>query len=386
MTTLYLVRHAEAEGNLYRRIHGNYNSILTDNGLLQVAAVADRFADIPLDAIYSSDLHRAQETARAIAKTSGLALRTNAGLREINLGQWEDRTWGSVEIEDAARMEQFRMGSPDFSVPDGESFDDLKSRLHRTISDIAAAHEGETVAIVSHGTAIRYALAAFLLLGHHEMDQLGHSDNTAVTCLAVEGDRANLVFADDNSHLSEEISTFARQHWWKEEKGATLDANLYFAPVDFSQILYKGLYLSCRQEGFVELGRDMAIFERQHYLEKAEELLARDSKSLLCTMRRNSIVGMLQLDKERDSAEKAGYISFFYMLPEYREAGLGVQMLGEAVSIYRPLGRAYLRLSCGADNPRALAFYRRHGFAVIAETEEAFGKLYLMQKYIGYGE
>ena len=51
MTTLYLIRHAEAEGNLYRRIHGQYNSLITDNGYRQIQALQERFADVPIDAV-----------------------------------------------------------------------------------------------------------------------------------------------------------------------------------------------------------------------------------------------------------------------------------------------------------------------------------------------
>ena len=58
MTRIYLVRHAEAEGNLYRRIHGWYDSLITDNGYRQIAALAHRFEGIPVDAVYSSDLFR----------------------------------------------------------------------------------------------------------------------------------------------------------------------------------------------------------------------------------------------------------------------------------------------------------------------------------------
>ena len=51
MTTVYMVRHAEAEGNLYRRVHGWYNSLITDNGYRQIAALRGRFADIHIDAV-----------------------------------------------------------------------------------------------------------------------------------------------------------------------------------------------------------------------------------------------------------------------------------------------------------------------------------------------
>ena len=56
MTRIYLVRHAEAEGNLYRIAQGQYNSILTDRGWRQVEALRRRFADIRIDAVYASDL------------------------------------------------------------------------------------------------------------------------------------------------------------------------------------------------------------------------------------------------------------------------------------------------------------------------------------------
>ena len=78
MTTLYLIRHAEAEGNLYRRIHGQFDTNVTPNGRRQIAALARRFAAVPVDAVYASDLTRTQTTAQAIAAPQGLPLR--AGL------------------------------------------------------------------------------------------------------------------------------------------------------------------------------------------------------------------------------------------------------------------------------------------------------------------
>ena len=67
MTKIYLIRHAEAEGNLYRLAHGHYDSLITERGYQQIAALRRRFADIPVDAVYSSDLRRAMATARGSA-------------------------------------------------------------------------------------------------------------------------------------------------------------------------------------------------------------------------------------------------------------------------------------------------------------------------------
>ena len=74
MTTIYLIRHAEAEGNLYRRVQGHWDGQVTPRGDLQIAALAERFRDVPVDAVYASDLRRTQDTAAAILSTHELPL------------------------------------------------------------------------------------------------------------------------------------------------------------------------------------------------------------------------------------------------------------------------------------------------------------------------
>ena len=83
MTTIYLIRHAEAEGNLYRIAQGQDNSILTDLGWQQIRALERRFAEIPVDAVYASDLYRTCATASAIYRPKGLPLHRRRDLREI---------------------------------------------------------------------------------------------------------------------------------------------------------------------------------------------------------------------------------------------------------------------------------------------------------------
>ena len=87
MTLIYMVRHAEAEGNLYRRAHGQYDSSLTPKGLRQLDALAERFRDTAVDALYSSDLRRTMATAAAVARYHpGLELQPDPRLREVDLG------------------------------------------------------------------------------------------------------------------------------------------------------------------------------------------------------------------------------------------------------------------------------------------------------------
>ena len=91
------------------------------------------------------------------------------------------------------------------------------------------------------------------------------------------------------------------------------------------------------------------------------------------------------MDLGRDADQGVGYIPFVYMLPSFRQHGMGVQLIGQAVATYRPLGRDRLRLRCAPDNHIAQRFYKRYGFHKIGEAEGTRVPLDLMEKYIGYG-
>lgn len=125
MTTIYLIRHAEAEGNLYRRIHGWYDALVTENGWKQIQALETRFAGVHVDAVWSSDLYRTCATARAVYVPKGLELHTDPDLREINMGRWEDRTWGEVRQTEGERLLQFNHSDPAWVAPGGESLGDV---------------------------------------------------------------------------------------------------------------------------------------------------------------------------------------------------------------------------------------------------------------------
>ena len=95
-TTVYIIRHAEAEGNVYRRCHGQYNALLTTRAYKQLPYLAKRFEDVPLAAVYSSDLFRARVTAQAVAEPHHLSVETRPVLREIDMGDWEDIPWAEL--------------------------------------------------------------------------------------------------------------------------------------------------------------------------------------------------------------------------------------------------------------------------------------------------
>ena len=86
VTTLYLVRHAEAEGNVREFFQGNTDTALTEKGRRQLDCLAERFRDVPLDAVYTSPFQRALQTAEAVNRHHGLPLHQEFALREINGG------------------------------------------------------------------------------------------------------------------------------------------------------------------------------------------------------------------------------------------------------------------------------------------------------------
>ena len=383
MTTLYLIRHAEAEGNLYRRIHGQYNSLITDNGYRQIRALQERFADVPIDAVYSSDLFRAMTTARAIYVPKGLPLQTRSDLRELNMGEWEDRSWAGIDRANKEMMGLFSATSPDFRAPGGESFPEVRRRGTAALLDIAAKHPNGTVAVFAHGTFIRNTVAEFLGIGPENMKKMGHSDNTAVSLLEIENGKVHVVYMDDNSHLTPEISTLARQHWWnKADK--KLDVNLWFAPFDLSQEENRAFYRACREDAWKNLYGRLDRYDGEGFLSEAYHHWQANPQSLAMAMAGSHPSGLLQLDLDRGAREKKGYISFLYLSPEQRRNGVGVQLIGKSISVYRPLGRDWLQLSCSEANKPALAFYEKYGFRKSSSAPGAYGTLYEMEKYIGY--
>ena len=266
----------------------------------------------------------------------------------------------------------------------GESFEELRDRLSAAIRQIARNHPNETVAVVSHGTAIRNTLAVFQGMSIEESAGLPHSDNTAVSLLEFDGDTVRVVFHDDASHLPEEISTFAKQRWWKQDTGSLADANMWFRPLDMER--EDDFYRQCRGEAWLNIHGSWDNYDGDAFARDALEQWRFDHNSVICVMLGEETAGVLQLDLRRDADKGIGYIPFVYMMPTLRKRGLGVQLIGQAVSVYRPLGRDYLRLRCAPDNLVAQRFYKRYGFRKVCEATGTRVPLDIMEKYIGYGE
>jgi broad specificity phosphatase PhoE len=153
VTTLLLARHGETDWNRARRWQGHADRPLTDRGRAQATALAERLADIELDAVYSSDLRRARETAEAVARAQGLAVVELPELREVDVGSWEGLTRDEAEARFPDGFRRWRAGGTGWD--DGETYAEMSTRVLAAVERIANEHEGGRILVVSHGGPIR---------------------------------------------------------------------------------------------------------------------------------------------------------------------------------------------------------------------------------------
>ncbi|MDD3193263.1 MAG: histidine phosphatase family protein [Oscillospiraceae bacterium] len=211
MTTVYLVRHAKSVGNTERIFQGCSNLGLSVEGQAQLPQLAERFREVLLDAVYSSPLQRAVQTAQAVNQYHRLPIQTDKGLCEIFAGQWEMQRFSDLPVAFPAEWRLWTEDESHFCAPGGESILQVHERMSRTIDRIAAKNEGRTVAIVSHGCALRCYLCHALGLPIEKIGEIPLSKNTAVSRVIYNGGRIQVDYYDDLSHLEDrekqEVST-----------------------------------------------------------------------------------------------------------------------------------------------------------------------------------
>lgn len=160
---LVLLRHGETDWNAAGRMQGHLDIPMNATGQRQASAAAKALAD-RFDAarIVSSDLSRAQETARAVAEATGLSVVTDERLREINVGEWVGRTLADIVADDPTIGERLHRGEDVRRSATGETSSEMGQRIAEALHDIAAgADDGETVLVVTHGMAARIGAVFF---------------------------------------------------------------------------------------------------------------------------------------------------------------------------------------------------------------------------------
>ncbi len=196
--TLYLIRHGETDWNRLKRVQGSIDTPLNHLGQLQANQLIHWFRDKQLDAIYSSDLIRAYDTANSLAKHYNIHVTTYPELRERNYGLIEGKhidqfsLTHSDEQKDWLELEQYEI----------EALHAVKQRAFTKITEILQQFEDKSIAIISHGGTIN-AFLSLITHGHIGTGKI-KIDNTAVTEISYDEDNYRIITLNDTSHLRDE--------------------------------------------------------------------------------------------------------------------------------------------------------------------------------------
>jgi len=150
-TQVIIVRHGQTVWNLAGKRQGHLDSPLTEMGIAQAKALAERLAQENFRILYSSDLGRAVQTAQIIASVTAHEIITDARLRERHLGIFQGLSGDEIRERYPEEYHQHRTIGPDYVIPGGESMRQQVERNVTCLTAIAEKHIGHTIVVVSHG-------------------------------------------------------------------------------------------------------------------------------------------------------------------------------------------------------------------------------------------
>lgn len=221
VTTVYIVRHCEAEGNVKGVFQGKTDFDISEKGKKQLEKLAERFRDIKLDVIYSSPLRRAFLTAKAVTKYHLLPINFEADLTEIDGGDMEGKPWSDLDKLFPNEYYFWKNDFSKFAAPNGESVSEVYNRTTEVFNRIIDVNKGKAIGIFSHGCAIRILMCYIKSIPLERIEEVLWSDNTAITCVQIsENGKMKIVYENDYVHIMNNEETKANHMWWGEQKSS----------------------------------------------------------------------------------------------------------------------------------------------------------------------
>jgi broad specificity phosphatase PhoE len=197
---VYLLRHGETDWNSEQRTQGNTDISLNVNGLNQARQAADYLSKFDIEAIYSSHLSRAYETASIIATKLQKPHFIDKELTEVNMGRWEGSRWDDIKIEYIDYLPKWLNNLENIPAPGGESYGQVQVRVVRAYKRIISKHsEDSNILIVSHGIAIKTLIAYILGLS---LNNLGNFEllNASINTIEIK-EKTRLISLNNICHL-----------------------------------------------------------------------------------------------------------------------------------------------------------------------------------------
>lgn len=201
-TTLIVIRHGETHWNIEGKWQGHEDSPLTDNGVNQAKAVARQLQRYKIDALYSSDLGRAMQTAEIIAKPHQLKIQPDPRIRERHLGNFQGLTLKEMKSQYPHEYLKHTSRDANYKAPGGESKEQQYKRSIHFFSEIVGKHPNQTIVIITHGGVVDCLFKHVMGLPL-DKPRSYILFNTAINIFSCEKDDWKLLTFGDISHLNQ---------------------------------------------------------------------------------------------------------------------------------------------------------------------------------------
>ena len=202
-TVLYLIRHGATPENERRPriLQGcGVDNSLSDGGLQQAKQVAKYLSDRTIDAVFSSPLRRAAETAGQIAAHHDLPVQQVAPIHEVDVGRWQGLDWATIEQECPDGYRQYMDDSDAHGYLGGESYRDVLQRVGLAFDELLQQNVGRQIAVVAHTVVNRTWLGSLLGLDVQRAKELPQ-ENCCINVVRHTGGRTQLVTLNSTLHL-----------------------------------------------------------------------------------------------------------------------------------------------------------------------------------------
>lgn len=206
VTTIYVVRHCQSQGNVEGRFQGRFDAPVSDVGRKQLDLLSLRFRNVQLDAICASPLTRAKETAEAVNRFHQLPLELLPAFTEIDVGLLENKKFSEIAVEFPETAKNWDE-SPDLCVfPKGETMKEVYDRVNKGLDELVEKYRGKTVFLATHGGVLRNIYARVCFGCPEGIRKSGVCGNTGVNIIkAAEDGSLSIALWNDQSHLPEDM-------------------------------------------------------------------------------------------------------------------------------------------------------------------------------------
>lgn len=200
MTSFILIRHGQTQWNRFERFRGRVDIDLDETGVRQAEAAAEKVANWGVKAIYSSPLKRAMRTAEIISQRLHLPVEPLEGIIDMHFGEWQGLPIGEVRQRYPELFDLWRFSPHRLKVPQGETLEEVRSRVVACIDEVAAKHDQETVVLVTHRVVCKVLICHLLGLDNSHFWQIAQ-DATAINLFEVWQGRFTVRLLNDTCHL-----------------------------------------------------------------------------------------------------------------------------------------------------------------------------------------